>query len=79
MLGEGWRSDIDALQVEIEITPFSLTDDKDTISNLFLANGGKPLCSQRESIENLGWSKDVDKTIEEIRQEGMYDVTEPSF
>ena len=79
MLGEGWRSDIDALQVEIEITPFSLTDDKDTISNLFLANGGKPLMSQRESIENLGWSKDVDKTIEEIRQEGMYDVTEPSF
>lgn len=79
MLGEGWRKDIEALQVEIEITPYTITDEKDTISNLFLANGGKPLCSQRESIEQLGWSDDVDQTMEEIRNEQMVDVTEPAF
>lgn len=70
---------IDSLQVEMEITPFSITDEKDTIANLVNANGGKPIISQRESIQVLGWSDDPDKTMAEIRKEGMEDLMEPAL
>ena len=79
MLGEGWRSDIEGLQVEIEITPYSVTDEKDTINNLLAANGNKPLCSHRESIAQLGWSADVDKTMQEIADDEMRDLMEPTM
>lgn len=73
ILGEAYASDIDALNVEQIITPFSITDEKDDISNLLSANGNKPLMSQRESIERYGKSDDVDKTLEEIKQDEMAD------
>ena len=46
---------------------------EDTIANLTTANGGKPLVSHRESIEMYGHSSDVDKTMQEIAEEGMAD------
>ena len=73
-MGEGYAADIDALRVEQVITPFSITDEKDEISNLMLANGNKPLMSQRESIERYGQSDDVDKTLEEIKADETQDV-----
>lgn len=69
-----YSDDIDALQVETQITPFQIGDEKETIENLVTANGGKPIISQRESIEQLGWSDDVDKTMQEIAQESTQDV-----
>lgn len=74
ILGEGYEADIDALPVENIITPFSINDEKDTIQNLVLANGNKPVISQRESVELLGWSSDVDKTMDEIAADSMGDV-----
>lgn len=74
MAPAGYEDDIDALSVENIITPFSITDDKDTISNLVTATGGKAIMSQREAVENLGWSKDVDKTMEELKAEQTQDV-----
>lgn len=65
---------IDALPVENVITPYMITDDKDTVNLLLLKNGGKPLMSQRESIEALGESDDVDATLAEIQQESMADA-----
>lgn len=64
-------SEVDDLEVENIITPFSISDEKDTIQNLMMKNGGKPLCSQRESIEQLGESSDVDQTLAEINSENM--------
>lgn len=78
MLGESYAADIDALPVEVLITPFAITDEKDTIDKLLAANGGEPIISQRESIEQLGWSDDVDKTLQEIRQQNVADVFEPT-
>lgn len=72
-LGESYRNDIEALPVENEITPFTITEEKDTINNLMLANGNKPIMSQRESIEQFGYSDDVDATLAEIQQESMQD------
>lgn len=73
MLPTDYSADIDALSVENIISPFVVTEEKDTIQNLVTANGGKPLISQRESIEQLGWSKDPDKTIEEINNQAKLD------
>lgn len=76
MLGENYAADIDALKVETLITPYAITDEKDTINNLQAANGGKPLMSQRESIELYGHSDDVDKTMQEIAEEDKRDAFE---
>lgn len=76
MLGESYAADIDALKVETLITPFAITDEKDTINDLMAANGGKALMSQRESIEMYGHSDDVDKTLREIAEEDKIDAFE---
>lgn len=34
---------------------------------------GKAIMSQREGIQNLGWSDDVDKTLQEINEESKLD------
>jgi hypothetical protein len=70
-------TDIDTLVVETQITPFTIDDEKDTISNLLLANGNKPIMSQRESIEAYGQSNDVDQTMKEIAEESTQDVMAP--
>lgn len=79
MLGDSYASDIDALKVETQITPFAITDEKDTINNLMAANGGKAIMSQRESIEMYGHSDDVDKTLQEIAEEDTRDVFEANY
>jgi len=73
-MGEAYAADIDALEVETIITPFTITDEKDTITNLMTANGGVPIISQREAIEQLGWSDDVDRTITEITEQNKQDA-----
>ena len=77
-LPERYHSDIDALKVETKITPFSITDKKETVDTLMTANGGEPIMSQRESIEEFGYSDDVDKTLAEIAQQRVDDVFNPS-
>lgn len=78
MLGEQYHNDIDALKVEMIITPFAITDEKDTINNLMAANGGEPIMSQRESIEMFGHSDNVDKTLKEIAEQRKKDIFEPT-
>ena len=74
ILPANMHADIDTLQVETQITPFSITDDKDTIDNIMTATGGRAIMSQREGIKQLGWSEDPEQTLQEIQQEGMNDV-----
>lgn len=69
ILGESYAADIEALPVEVQITPFTITDEKERIENLYTANGGKPLMSQRESIQELGWSDNVDDTMQQLADE----------
>lgn len=77
-LPENDHADIDALPVENVVTPYSINDEKDTISNLVTANGGKPIMSQRESIEEYGHSTDVDRTMKEIADQQMTDLFAPT-
>ncbi len=68
-LNKSWSSKIDEIDIEHEITPFIQNDEEATINKLFKASGGKPMISQREAIEYLGYSDDIDKTYEEIQEE----------
>lgn len=77
MLGNAYAADIDSLKVDMVITPFTITDEKDTITNLITANGGEPIMSQRESIERYGHSDDVDKTLQEIQAQKTVDIMQP--
>lgn len=78
VLSSAYHTDIDALKVETKITPFSITDTKETVDMLMTANGGEPIMSQRESIEEFGHSDDVDKTLGEIAQQKVEDAFHPS-
>ena len=73
-LGEDYHEAVDALPVENVITAFTITEEKDTISNLMMANGNKPIMSQREAIEEFGHSDDVDATLAEIQQDSQLDA-----
>jgi hypothetical protein len=59
--------------VENKITPFSISDNLENVNMLLAANGGKAIMSQRESIENFGYSDDVDRTFKEITEEQEID------
>lgn len=76
-LGQSYAADIDSLKVETIITPFTITDETDTINQLITANGGEPIISQRESIEMYGRSADVDKTLQEIAEQKGADLFQP--
>ncbi len=65
--------------METIITPFTINDEKETISNIMMATGGKAIMSQREGVESLGWSDDVDRTMREISEESMMDTFEPTI
>lgn len=60
---------VDEIDIEYVITPFIQDDEQLEINKGVTANGGKPLMSQRESIERYGKSKDVDRTMQLIQEE----------
>lgn len=73
-----YAQEVDALEVETVITPFTLTDEMDRINNLMTANGGLPIMSQRESIERFAGRANVDKTLQEIKAQQTADLFEPT-
>lgn len=64
-----WASEIDEIEVEHIISPFIQNDEANEIKKWTTANGGKPVVSQLESIQNLGISQDPQKTLEQINAE----------
>lgn len=76
-LGPAYAAEIDALKVDVKITPFTISDETDTINQLLSANGGKPIISHRESVELYGHSDDPDRTLQEIAAEQQQDVFNP--
>lgn len=72
-----YDADIDALEVENVITPYTLQDEKETIENLMTATAGKPVLSQREAVQYLGWSDDVDETLRQMQEESAGNAVEP--
>lgn len=70
----GYDDAIDALIVENVITPFTIRSEKEDIQNIMTATGGKPIVSQRQGVQYLGWSEDVEATMQELAEEKSTDV-----
>ena len=69
-------NEIDKLQVESIITPFSINDESETIQNIVTATGGKQIISQRQAIELLGWSNNTEETLKQIAEESAMNNSE---
>lgn len=68
----------DKLQVEMEVTPFTINDQQQQINNLTTATGGKPIMAQATAIKNLGWVDNVDAEMALIRKEENASLFEPT-
>lgn len=75
----GKDKEIDSLQVETIITPFTIRDTKEDAETIMTMTGGKAIMSQEEGVRELGKSQDVDETMRKLRNEAMADVTEPTL
>lgn len=64
-----WANDIDAVTCEHVISPFIQNDELAEINKRKVANGGKPIESQLESIERYGQSDNAQQTLEQIQRE----------
>ncbi len=64
-----WESEIDNVDVEHVISPYIQNDEAAEIDKWTKANGGKPLVSHLESIQNAGLSADPNQTMEQIQKE----------
>lgn len=65
----------DELQVEPEVIPYMIGDDKADIEKWLLANGNKPLVSQKTSAQKAGLSNDPDADFEQMQQEASIEST----
>lgn len=63
-------ADVDSLSVETVITPFTITDTKETVSNIAGALGGKAFMSQKERfVRQLGAVEDIEAELKQILAE----------
>lgn len=60
---------INTLDIKTIITPYQIGDEKEDIDNISTATGGKPILSQKEGIKRLGFVKDVDAELAQIKDE----------
>lgn len=68
-MNRAWADEIDNVEVEHVITPYILKNEESEIDKWTKANGGKPIISQLESIQNAGLSSDPQQTLDQIRKE----------
>jgi len=67
------ENDCEELDIEPEITPYTLTSEIDEINYWITANGGKPIVSQKQSVKSAGLSQDTDADFEQIQEESNRD------
>lgn len=72
------KNEADSLEIHTQIIPFAITDENEEITNVMTATGGKAIMSQREGVEKLGYSKNIDKTLEEIQSDEDLNLFEPT-
>lgn len=68
-MNDSWKKEIDNIEIEHIITPFIQNDEDALADRLLKLNGGKPVMSQLESIQQAGYSSDPQSTLEQIRKE----------
>lgn len=65
---------IRTLEVENIITPFTIRDEGERITNYSNATGGKPVMSQRTAVSRLGMVDDIDEELKEIEKDETVDT-----
>lgn len=70
---------IETLQVENVITPYTINDEGEQITNLMNATGGKAIMSQKTAIRYLDYCNDVDKEMQQIADESAGNIFEPTL
>jgi len=79
----GLKSACESLTIEPEIVPYMIDDEKAKVDLLMAANGGKPVASQKLTVQQLGWVDDADSEYKQILDEQnaseYVDVTEPTM
>lgn len=68
-MNASWKGEIDNIEIEHIITPFIQQNEDATADRLLKLNGGKPVMSQLESIQQAGYSNDAQATLAQIQQE----------
>ena len=68
-MNASWANEIDNVEIEHIITPFIQNDEDAIADRLLKLNGGKPIMSQLESIQQAGYSNDPQSTLEQIQKE----------
>ena len=68
-MNKAWEKEIDNIEIEHIITPFIQNDETATADRLIKLNGGKPIMSQLESIQQAGYSNDAQATLNQIQLE----------
>lgn len=68
-LNRSWKNEIDNIEIEHIITPFIQNDETAVADRLIKLNGGKPIMSQLESIQQAGYSNDPQSTLKQIQKE----------
>ena len=71
-----YTEEIDALEIENKITPFTVSDFEDKVKNFSTATGGKQLVSTLTAIRELDLVSDPEKEAEEIQNENAASATE---
>lgn len=74
-MNRAWADEIDNVDVEHIITPFIQNNESLEIDKWVKANGGKPIVSQLESIQNAGLSADPQQTLNQIKKETSEEVS----
>lgn len=71
-----------SLTIEPEIVPYMIEDERAKVDLLVAANGGKPVASQKTTVQQLGWVEDAEAEYELLKEEdtarSFMDFTEPT-
>lgn len=76
-------TDCDALQIEPEIVPYMIEDDKARVELITIANGGKPVISQKLSAKLAQLSQDPEADFAQMEaeaaKENTFSLNEPTI
>lgn len=64
-----WASEVDNVEIEHIITPFTQNDDSATIDKAMKGNGGKPVFSHLQSVQMVNSSSDPQAILQQIQEE----------
>lgn len=69
-----FKTELDKVTCEHIISPFIQNDEMNEIKKWQIANGGKPLISQIDSIKNAGLTDDAEQTYKTIQEENRMEA-----